>query len=148
MSINEIPTNVEYQGYLWLSNSIEPIVFDNQTIDMKLKEKEIELKEGMMPFVVEGQLYSQTKQTSYSIKYVDGEHIVLKYDKVCIDDAKGDIELKTYLSNRMDDRALCFLRYWEPTEKGDENCEGMKPLVITKNVFVGFKNKEVLLWQQ
>lgn len=139
MSINEIPTNVEYQGYLWLSNSIEPIVFDNQTIDIKLKEKEIELKEGMMPFVVEGQLYSQTEKISYSIKYVDGRHIVSKYEKVRIDDANDDIELKTYLSNRMDDRVLCFLRYWEPLDDGDENCEGMKPLVITKNVFVGFK---------
>lgn len=135
MTISEIPLNKEYEGYLWLSNSVMPIVFDNQTIDMELKE----LKEGMMPFIVEGQLYSQTEKISYSIKYVDGRHIVSKYEKVRIDDANDDIELKTYLSNRMDDRELCFLRYWEPTEEGDENCEGMKPLVITKNVFVGFK---------
>ena len=134
MKISEIPLNKEYkyEGYLWLSNSKAPKVYENQPID-------IELKEGMMPFVVEGQLYCQTEQTSYSIKYVDGEHVVSEFDKVCIEDAKGDIELKTYLSNRMDDRLLCFLRYWEPSAKGDENCEGMKPLVITKNVFVGFK---------
>lgn len=131
MNINEIPLNKKYEGYLWLSNSIEPKVLDNQKINL-------ELKEGMMPFIVEGQLYNSTDHISYSIKYVNGEHLVTKYENVSPEDkSNNNVEEKAYLSNRMDDRELVFHRYWELVE--DENCENMKTLVITKNVFIGFK---------
>jgi len=125
--------DIKYEGYLWLSNSSKPKVYDNQVID-------IDLGDNMMPFVVEGQLYDRKRKVSYNIKYVDGEHIVNKYKGIDDDTTDANIEHKTYLPNRMEeigDRQLHFLRYWELKE--DENCEGMPVLVITKNVFVGFK---------
>jgi CRISPR type III-associated protein (TIGR04423 family) len=77
---------------------------------------------------------------SYSIKYVDGQYLIIKY-KVAPDDfTDKDNELKFFLSNRMGGRRLKFLHYWE--EKKDENCMGMSVLTFTKNVFVGFKEKE------
>lgn len=151
MRINDLPLNKDFEGYLWLSNSNKPKVFPTENVD-------IVLKEDMMPFVVEGQLYDSTTCISYSIRYVDGKYLVYKNDidptllnlgvgnqkSITLKDKEGEdvtciVERKDYLSNRMDGKWLTFLRYWEPTEDGDENCKGMKPLVITKNVFIGFK---------
>ena len=110
----------------------EPKVYQDEQINIILDETK-------NPFVVEGQLYDKEEDKSYSIKYIDGQYLI-KVNKVGNDDfTNKDNELKSFLSNRMGGRWLKFLRYWEPTEQGDENCEGMKPLVITKNVFVGFK---------
>lgn len=134
INIKDIETaEILYEGYLWLSNSSKPRVYDNQVID-------IDLGVGMMPFVVEGQLYDRKRKVSYSIKYVDGEHLVNKYKDIDDETTDANIEHKTYLPNRMEiigNRRLHFLRYWEPKE--DKNCEDMSVLVITKNVFAGFK---------
>ena len=120
------------EGYLWWSDQQEPKVYQDGQIDIILDETK-------NPFVVEGQLYDKEEDKSYSIKYIDGQYLI-KVNKVGNDDfTNKDNELKSFLSNRMGGRWLKFLRYWEPTEQGDENCEGMPPLVITKNVFVGFK---------
>lgn len=144
MEISEIPLDKKYEGYLWLSDSNEPKVFTNESID-------IELKEDMIPFVVEGQLYESTTRISYSIKYVDGKCLVYNNDidsalldldegeqkSITLKDVPCIVERKDYLSNRMDEKWLKFLRYWEA--KPDENCEGMSAFAITKNVFIGFE---------
>ena len=120
------------EGYLWWSDQQPPRVYQDELIDICLDE-------AKNPFVVEGQLYSIDENMWYGIKYVDGQYIINKY-KVNDDDLSNIAnEIKYYLSNRMDGRWLKFLRFWEPVEEGDKNCEGMKPLVITKNVFIGFK---------
>ena len=120
------------EGYLWWSDQQEPKVYQDEQINIILDETK-------NPFVVEGQLYDKDEDKSYRIKYIDGQYLI-KVNKVGNDDfTNKDNELKSFLSNRMGGRWLKFLRYWEPTEQGDENCEGMKPRVITKNVFVGFK---------
>ena len=120
------------EGYLWWSDQQKPEVYQDESIDNCLDE-------AQNPFVVEGQLYSIDENMWYGIKYVDGQYIINKY-KVNDDDLSNIAnEIKYYLSNRMDGRWLKFLRFWEPVEEGDKNCEGMKPLVITKNVFIGFK---------
>ena len=59
-----------------------------------------------------------------------------------------DNQIKTYLSNRMGDKKLQFLRYWEevPDEdnyRNSSNPKGLLVLTQTKNVFVGFKKQEV-----
>lgn len=148
MSINNIISgSKKYEGYMWLSNSIEPKVYNNEEIDLKLAE-------GI--FVVEGQLYDTGEKKSYSIKYIDGNYFIKSIDisdpflalgneeemVFMSKDNKGKdttsvVQRKDYFSNRMGDKWLKFLRYWEPKE--DENCEGMPVLVITKNVFIGFK---------
>lgn len=120
------------EGYLWWNDQQAPKVYDGGAFDLCFDESK-------NPFVVEGQLYSIDENMWYGIKYVDGQYIINKY-KVNDDDLSNIAnEIKYYLSNRMDGRWLKFLRFWEPVEEGDKNCEGMKPLVITKNVFIGFK---------
>lgn len=120
-------------GYLWMSDQQKPIIIEgkpfNETFD-----------ETKNPFFVEGQLYDKDELVSYNIKYIDGRYYIIKYKVEEVDFTNKDNEEKCYLSNRMDDRWLKFLRFWEP--KPDPLCEGMEVLKLTKNVFVGFKKKE------
>ena len=121
------------EGYLWWSDQQIPQVYQDEALDICLDETK-------NPFVVEGQLYDRECRQSYSIKYVDGQYLIIIYNVAERDFANSDNEQKDFLSNRMGDRRLKFLRYWE--EKEDENCIGMPVLTFTKNVFVGFKEKE------
>ena len=121
------------EGYLWWSDQQKPKVYQDELIDICLDETK-------NPFVVEGQLYDEENKESYSIKYVDGHYLINKYKLDESDLINLDNEAKSYLSNRMDDRWLKFIRYWE--EKGDENCMGMPVLTLTKNVFIGFDERK------
>ena len=124
------------EGYLWWSDQQKPKIYDGNTLDICLDETK-------NPFVVEGQLYDKETKESYSIKYVDGLYLINIY-KVTDEDLVNSVnETKCYLPNRMGDRWLRFLRYWE--EKEDESCMGMPVLTLTKNVFIGFKEKEDVL---
>ena len=124
------------EGYLWWSDQQIPRVYQDESLDICLDDSK-------NPFVVEGQLYDKEFLKSYSIKYVDGQYFVNIYKVDEQDFVNPDNEQKTFLSYRMDGRWLKFLRYWE--EKEDENCMGMPVLTFTKNVFVGFKEKEEIV---
>ena len=124
------------EGYLWWSDQQIPLVYQDESLDICLDDSK-------NPFVVEGQLYDKECLKSYSIKYVDGQYFVNIYKVDEQDFVNPDNEQKTFLLNIMDDRWLKFLRYWE--EKEDENCMGMPVLTFTKNVFVGFKEKEEIV---
>lgn len=151
ISIDKIDINDSWEGYLWISNSQNPLV-------NKDMPRTIDLNPNANPFIVEGELFDSSSKTSYSIRYIDGEYNIyenvvdvnllnLENQKETVGkkkDSEGDdvafvVRRTDYFSNRMGGRWLKFLRYWETTEQGDENCEGMKPLVITKNLFVGFE---------
>ena len=121
------------EGYLWWSDQQKPKVYQDESIDICLYE-------AKNPFVVEGQLYDEENKESYSVKYVDGLYLINKYKVDDSDFINIDNEEKSYLSNRMDDRWLKFLSYWE--EKKDANCMGMSVLTLTKNVFIGFDERK------
>lgn len=121
------------EGYLWWSDQQEPKIYEGESLDLCFDET-------LNPFVVEGQLYDKEEKKSYSIKYVDGQYLIYINKVEDNDLTNPDNETKCYLSNRMGDRWLRFLRYWE--EKEDENCMNMPVLTLTKNVFIGFKEKE------
>ena len=138
ISINDIKA-LSYEGYLWMSDQEEPKVYDNEPITLP--------KEGDNPFIVEGQLFNKAEGLSYSIKYVDGQYIVQEYTVTEADKENPDNEPKNYESNRMGDRKLMFLRYWEEILDEDNyrdsnNPKGLPVLTQTKNVFIGFKGKE------
>lgn len=137
--INEIKS-LAYEGYLWMSDQEDPTVYENDSVTLPI--------EGANPFVVEGQLYNRTEGLSYSIKSVDGQYIVLEHEVTEADMKNPDNQIKTYLSNRMGDKKLQFLRYWEEVPDEDNyrdssNPKGLPVLTQTKNVFVGFKKQEV-----
>ena len=124
------------EGYLWWSDQQTPQVYQDEALDICLDETK-------NPFVVEGQLYDRVNCQSYSIKSVDGQYLINKYKVTEQDFSNPDNELKRFFSNRMDGRWLKFLHYWE--KKEDENCMGMPVLTFTKNVFVGFNEKEDII---
>lgn len=118
------------EGYLWWSDQQDPKDYKNEALDVSLDNDK-------NPFVAEGHLYDKDEKKSYSIKYIDGQYIINTYNVEAKDLDNPDNEIKCFLSNRMGDKWLKFIRYWE--EKEDPNCEGMPTLKLTKNVFVGFK---------
>ena len=128
-----------YEGYLWMSDQENPAVYENDSVTLP--------EEGANPFVVEGQLYNEKEELSYSIKFVDGQYIVQEYEVTETDMKSPDNQIKTYLSNRMGDKKLQFLRYWEEVPDEDNftdsnNPKGLPVLTQTKNVFIGFKKQE------
>ena len=125
-----------YEGYLWYSDQENPKVLDRQALTLP--------EEGTNPFVVEGQLYNESEKLSYSIKYVDGQYIVHQFQ---VKDAPKDTSRMAYLSNRMGNRRLLFLRCWEEVFQIDNvdglgGPVGLPILMQTKNVFIGFKKKK------
>ena len=118
------------EGYIWRSDAETPVIITSSDV--------VELNNGEIPFVIEGQLFDG--KTSYSIKNVDGNYIVNEYTVNGTDYNHVNIDKKHYQSHRMEGRILEFLEYWEPQE--DPLCLGMEVLKPTKVVFVGFKEEE------
>ncbi len=118
------------EGYIWRSDAETPIIIKSSDV--------VELNNGEIPFVIEGQLFDG--KTSYSIKYVDGTYIVKEYTVNVTDYNHVNINKKQYQGHRMEGRILEFLEYWEAQK--DPLCLDMEVLQPTKVVFVGFKDKE------
>lgn len=131
--MNELNSKTKYTGYLWMSNKTEPDIYENQELTEVLSESK-------NPFVVEGQLYDPISRSSYSIKYVDGKHIVVKYDLSELEQKYGKEKCVAYRSNRMQGRKLYFIQYWN--KEKDELCEDMEVMKPAEQVFVGFKLME------
>ena len=126
------------QGYLWRSDKDAPEVFTDEKVKREFDDTE-------NPFVVEGQLYDTENSMSYSIRYVDGQYLVGRYKVEAADLANKENEICRYLSNRMDNRWLRFLQYWEvkvnddKEEKNNGGGKAMPVLELTKTVFIGFE---------
>jgi CRISPR type III-associated protein (TIGR04423 family) len=124
--------NKLYDGYLWYSDQKTPEVFEQKAWDESM------LDENINPFVIEGQLYDSENLVSYSVKYVDGKHIIKKYQLKSTDFNNVDIDILDFKAHRMGEgRVLQFLQYYR--EEEDSLCEGMKVLQPAEKVFVGFK---------
>ena len=135
-----------YVGYLWYSDKTAPDVLNGVQLTDVLRPDE-------NPFVIEGQLWDETQQVSYSIRYVvsnDGQqgisgHYVIQQWNLKNDFPTSDFdhtELEALPNQAFSKEAgkLLFRRYWK-AEK-DELCEDMKVLNPHALVFVGFKNRK------
>lgn len=118
----------KYSGYLWESDQKEPQVIIEE-------ECEFSFDDNQNPFVVEGFLYDG--KTSYSIRYVDGRHIVNKF---IIEELPKEYSEQTYISKFKKVSGLKFRQYWKP--EPDDLCKGMEVLKPAQLVFVGFNKKE------
>ena len=122
-----------YVGYFWKSDEKKPQqVNGNFTEDMNPSKN---------PFIVEAQLYDHDTMLSYSIKYVDGEYLILEHQVLSTDFNRLDVEIKDFYAHRIDGhKKLQFLQYWK--ENGDSLCADMPVLQPVELVFVGFNDKE------
>ena len=137
-TINEIDFSLPYEGYLWISNENNPHVFCSETkIDAQLFKK-------LNPFIAEGYLYNKETRKSISIKYIDGQYHIYETEVKPTDISNEDVDKIEYLTLRMSNPSTLwakFLRYWHEVE--DAKCLDMKVLEVEKEVFVGFKTKEI-----
>ena len=133
IKLTEIDPSQNYEGYLWWSDATSPEMYQNQQLPTWPEEKS-------NPFIIEGQLYDDNDEKSYSIRFVDGEYVVHRYN---LNELKGlEYIKKEYLPNRFSGgiKTLCFKDFWQPQQ--DKLCEGMDVLQPAETVFVGFKFKE------
>lgn len=128
-NITDINQNLIYEGYLWPSDKSEPLVCNNENLKGIVNVSDYLTN----PFIVEGFLYSRSDNTSFTIKYTDGEYFIRQYSDITVDKKN----VKTYLSNRMNDRKLRFLQNWIAVPDG--NCCGFEVLQPSEVVFVGFE---------
>jgi len=131
--LSKIPTNANYEGYLWWSNAQKPIVFCNETLPNWPGETD-------NPFIIEGNLVNKENSLSYSIKFVDGEYLAYRFDLKELDDK--EFISKAYLPNRFPSevKKLCFKEFWRSVS--DEFCEDMQVLKPAETVFIGFNCEE------
>ena len=132
MKLSDIDKKAKYQGYIWMSDKTEPIVLKNDVIS-------IALEDGTNPFVIEAELFDADKSISYSVRYVDGEQMVRKFE---IDETKLFGEpIQKFVSHRIGDGIILkFFRKWKKELDPDNLCEGMETLVPSDFVFIGFDN--------
>ena len=134
MDNKKIDFSRKYTGYLWMSDSANPMVLTEPgTVSSALFEK-------MNPFVAEGQLYDSENDVSVSIRYADGKYFINCYEnaKGADDDLTEDVE---YCSVRMaPGLKLKFRRRWKLEQ--DPNCEDMEAPSVESEVFIGFTAEE------
>lgn len=119
-----------YDGYIWMSDEQSPKVLLGEM-------PELNLDAHCNPFVIEAQLYCKENNVSYSIRYVDGEYIINKYDLT----ESADYEEKLFVPARMPEiQTLKFRQYWK--EENVKNCYNWTTLKPGKLVFAGFERKE------
>lgn len=129
IKISDIPTSGNYQGYLWYSDQQKPLVLIKESLPM-LPDN------NSNPFVIEGYLYNESDNLSYSIKYLDGEYLVYVY----LNNDEDTYTNKSFITNRIDDsKRINFRQYWSSVK--DEYCEGIDVLKPYAFVFVGFNTK-------
>ncbi len=121
----------KYQGYIWYSNENTARVFDDD------KEFDLNLVDGENPFVVEGFLFDGRK--SISIKFVDGQYVVLQYDVANLPKDDTSVVKKTFQLNDKRDKKMLFHQIW--CAEKDALCDGMEVLQPAEFVFMGFTDK-------
>lgn len=131
IDIKDISLDGSYEGYLWWSNKEQPDVYKNERLGSFPPN-------SLIPFIVEGSLYDPEKKVSYSIKFLEGEHKVYRFD---LKELAGKSHTsKSYLAG-FDGASRLFVRlYWLPCQ--DEFCNGFDVLKPAMQVFVGFNEKE------
>ena len=128
MNIQDINKDIKYQGYIWMSNEKRPKVYNNEPLDF-------DINDTSNPFIIEGLLFDKNGKKSYSIRNIDGHHIVSMYD---LKDEELIHNNTKYVAKRIDGhKTLYFHQRW--IEKEDELCEGMRTKIPAELIFIGFE---------
>ena len=123
----------KYEGYVWESDKQRPEILPSSG--------EINTDVISNPFVIEAQLIDLGKNESLSIKFVDCEYLVSRYNLTDYKDI--DTTEEEYIPNQMPGvDKLLFKRAWR-LEK-DEMCQGWDVLQPAELVFVGLKKQQKL----
>ena len=125
INLQQFPFELAFEGYCWYSNASKPRVFNNEILTKDLFT--------LLPFIVEGNLYSEEKGISINIKNIDGDYLITQAQI-------KTLEPKEYLAHRLDGVGkIKLVHHWE--EAPDDLLEGMTTLVPVWMAFKGFVNK-------
>ncbi len=104
LALADVPSS-NFQGYVWFSDSSNPIELKNETFQFD--------SITVNPFIVEALLYSEELRMSYHIKH-SGAYVITAYDWSLISDSETmRLKEKKYLSNRIDaSENLKFVEVW------------------------------------
>lgn len=130
ITLADISVDVAFDGYLWLSNATKPMTMKSERVDMTLFQK--------LPFVVEGNLWSDKLSLSIQIRNVDGEYFVHQFD---LSGSEKDelLDEKEYLAHDLEGVGKYrVVEAWK--EHRDEMLAGMATLVPAWTAFKGFVN--------
>jgi CRISPR type III-associated protein (TIGR04423 family) len=132
ITLADIPVDVVFDGYFWVSNDKKPKTMRAERVDMTLFQK--------LPFVVEGNLWSEERSLSIQIRNVDGEYLINQFDLSNSDpDQDKLLDEKEYLAHDLDGVGkFRVVEAWK--EHRDEMLAGMVTLVPAWTAFKGFVN--------
>lgn len=120
--------DLDFEGYIWRSDSKEPKVLRTEKYDFSKVE--------LNPFIVEGLLYSESSKTSIHIQHT-GDYQIFEYDLKNLSQI-GQLEEVSFLPHRLSGlEKVNFKQLW--VSEPDENCEGMEVLKMKALIFCGFK---------
>jgi CRISPR type III-associated protein (TIGR04423 family) len=127
-SLNEIPS-FNFDGYIWKSDSENPITLLDKTFDFSTIE--------LNPFIMEGLLYNQDENKSYHITH-DGDYHIVEYDLTELS-KKGEFIEKEFNPHRLLNliKKVKFNQIW--MDEKDPNCNDLLVLTLKATVFCGFK---------
>ena len=129
INIADIDHSLEYQGYLWLSDSKEPIILREEKIPQNIFKT--------LPFVVEGYLYCKPKNgLSIKIKNIDGDYQAFSVELDQISKKQLTQNDFVAIKNRGSIKFIRSVQYWEQVQ--DELCDGMTSLEPSWITFNGF----------
>lgn len=120
--------NLNYQGYIWLSDADKPIVLKNEPFDFSAID--------INPFIIEALLYNEQKEVSVHIHHTD-KYQITEYQLNQFDYA--EVVETEYLPHRLDGVSkVKFKQIW--LSQTEDNCQGMEVLNLKAIIFCGFKN--------
>jgi CRISPR type III-associated protein (TIGR04423 family) len=124
ITIDQIPDNIDFEGYYWYSNERKPMVIDGEKIKKSIFSD--------LPFVVEANFYSEAEKISIRVKNIDGQYHIGKIKLESTDNAT------TYIAHDLDGiKKFKMVEVWEEDDE-DDLLEGMKVLVPSWAAFAGF----------
>ena len=127
ITMDEIPEDVNFEGYYWLSDQDRPVVL----FDAPFKKSNTN-----NPFIIEALLYDPIANASYHVRHT-GEYHVHKYSLNDLPET-AEIQDVEFLPHRLEKvRKVFFKQIWMPEK--DPYCEGMAVLTMKALVFTGFE---------
>jgi CRISPR type III-associated protein (TIGR04423 family) len=127
ITIQDIPTDVNFEGYYWCSNEQNPEIIIDEPIQLAWFTD--------LPFVIEANFYSSDAKLSLQVRHVDGQYQVARIDLSQTSELVLD-EVKTYLGHDLEGQNFQVIHAWQP--ESDPFCAGMPVLVPAWSAFAGF----------
>ncbi len=133
--LQEIP-DLEFEGYVWKSDTRSPKVLRKEKFDFNIISDN--------PFIQEALLFCEDEEKSIMIRHT-GNYQITEFDLKNLPDS-AELNSKTYFSHRIEGiKKLNFKQLWLP--EPDENCakneddpndKGMEVLTLKAHIFTGF----------